>query len=232
MSTNDRATDDAPAISEDLSSLQNSHVQSGETNGKDVAWVTPPPDHDEAAASDPQLPPFDMAPLLAAMDALVTRFDYLERGFESKIKYDQSKEQIIDTLHKELEEHRDGMHFRVLRPIFIDLIAMRDDFERLARQGDAATDASETETRLWRNLLSFRDTVEEILYRHGVESFTEEGDEFVARRQRSIKRVPTTDPALDRRVAESLHSGFVYEERVLRPQLVTTYHYQPDTALN
>src|SRR5258708_17487380 len=55
----------------------------------------------------------------------------LRQDFDTKIKYDESKERQVDSLHQELQGYREGLHFKILKPVFIDLIAMHDDLDKL-----------------------------------------------------------------------------------------------------
>ena len=55
---------------------------------------------------------------------LLTEMSELRQDFDVKVKYDESKERLITNLHKELQFHRDDFHFRVLKPMFIDLISL------------------------------------------------------------------------------------------------------------
>src|SRR5437667_6699347 len=62
---------------------------------------------------------------------LVDEMQSLRHDFDTKVKYDESKERQIDSLHRELQAYREGFHFKILRPLFIDLIAVHDDLGKL-----------------------------------------------------------------------------------------------------
>lgn len=159
------------------------------------------------------------------LEAIGSRLETLHQDFESKLKYDQAKDRQLDALHKELQAHRDDLHFKILRPVLMDLIAMYDDMHSIARhdEGRDAGELSETEARMRRNQASFIGTIEEILERYGVSAFNDEGDTVSPQRQRSIKQVDTDDAAQDRRIAQRLRKGFCHWDKVLRPEIVTTY---------
>ena len=59
-------------------------------------------------------------------------------------------------------------------------------------------------------LESIRTAIEDTLYRQGVEPFQHEGEDFDARRQRSVSIVPTDDPERNKTIAGRLR-------RVSRP---------------
>jgi molecular chaperone GrpE (heat shock protein) len=99
---------------------------------------------------------------------------------------------------------------------------MHDDISRLIESIPLAEEMISV-AQVLKNLESFQITVEEILQRNGVESYAVEGETYVSGRQRTLQAVETTEPALDRQIARRVSKGFEYEERVLRPELVTTY---------
>lgn len=156
------------------------------------------------------------------LELLLEEMHALREDFDTKVKYDESKERLIDSLHKELQIYREGLHFKLLRPLFMDLIAMHDDLGKLI---DAALfgQINNSIEQSIKNLRSFQETIEEILQRHGVDSFSAEGLQFFPGKQRALKAVDTPDPALDKQVARRVRKGFQYDERVLRPELVDIY---------
>jgi len=177
------------------------------------------------------LPAAGLHPHLGAIGA---RLETLHQDFQTKLKYDEAKDRQLDALHKELQAHRDDLYFKILRPVLMDLIAMYDDLHSIARHEDGrdAADLSDGEVRMRRNLASFADTIEEILERYGVSAFTEEGDTVSPQRQRSIKQVETSDAGQDRRIAERLRRGFCHGDKILRPEIVSTYKVAPNRAAN
>lgn len=163
--------------------------------------------------------------LMGSVVGLQQQIEALQRGFESKIKYDASKEKVIDSLHRELQAYREDMHFKILRPILLDLIAMYDDLDSLVKHTQTQEPGAESEMRLRRNLATFIGTIEEILSRYGVEAYSVEGDSMVPQRQRSIKVVKTNITEQDRLVAERIRKGFAHESKILRPEFVATFKY-------
>lgn len=152
---------------------------------------------------------------------ILEKLDRLQQSFEAKIKYDATKERMVDTLHSELQTYREDLHFKILRPLLMDLISLYDDFDKLLEH---ISPADETETKRRKDLLSFQSSVEEILSKQGVEIYTE--TEIVPKRQRVIKTVSTTEPEKDKQIAAHLRPGFAYEERILRPELISTFRYE------
>src|SRR5947209_11943442 len=124
---------------------------------------------------------------------LVDEMQSLRHDFDTKVKYDESKERQINNLHQELQAYREGLHFKILRPVFIDLIAMHDDLGKLI-ESMKSEEHTVTFARTITNLESFQDTVEETLRRNGVERFSVDGDSFVPNKQRALQAIVTTDP--------------------------------------
>lgn len=172
---------------------------------------------EEQERATPEIPPDPMVALL------LKEMQQLRQDFDTKVKYDASKERLIESLHRELQTYREGLHFRVLRPVFTDLISMYDDIGKLI--DSMPKGSSDIIDRMIYNLTIFQETVEEILRRNGAESFTIQDSTFVPSRQRILRVIPTDNPALDKQVARRVRKGFMYEEVVLRSEMVETYKY-------
>lgn len=158
-----------------------------------------------------------------SIEPLMREMQKLREDFETKVKYDESKERTIDTLHKELQTYRDGLHYKILRPVFMDLISMHDDLDRILK--DIAVKENDSSNTMLRNLQSFQESIEETLRRYEVETFSVEGDTLVSGRQRIMKVVEVGDPTQDRHIARRVRKGFEYEGRLLRPEIVDIYRF-------
>lgn len=185
----------------------------------------PQPVESASAVADAASPARLDAGLHLQLEAIGCQLETLHQDFELKLKYDEAKDRQLDALHRELQAHRDDLYFKILRPVLMDLIAMYDDMDSIARhdEGRDPAELSDAALRMRRNLESFTGTIEEILERYGVSAFCHDGDKVSPQRQRSIKQVETSDVEQDRCIAQRLRKGFCYGERVLRPEIVTTY---------
>jgi molecular chaperone GrpE len=161
-----------------------------------------------------------------SLQLLMAEMQRLREDFDTKVKYDESKERLIDSLHRELQVYREGLHFKILKPVFIDLIAMYDDLGKLI-DAMLAKDPSSASSQMVQNLGSFQETIEETLRRNGVDAFTLEESTFLASKQRILKVLDTSDPAQDKQIGRRVRKGFEYEGRVLRPEIVEIYKYNP-----
>jgi molecular chaperone GrpE len=171
------------------------------------------------------LPSLSVRDVVRGIPVLIGEMQSLRQDFETKVKYDESKERLIDTLHQELQDHREGLHFKILRPVFIDLIAMYDDLAKVI--GSLDGESSDLASQRVQNFQSFQETLEEILRRNGVDVFEVEEDLFIGSKQRVLRTIENPDPLQDRRVARRVRKGFSYENKVLRPEAVEVYRYVP-----
>lgn len=159
---------------------------------------------------------------------LLNEMHLLRQDFDTKVKYDESKERMIESLHRELQTYREGLHFRLLRPMFTDLITLYDEIGKLI--DNMARESVGNIEQLVANLTVFQETIEETLRANGVESFNMEGASFISNRQRILKVIPAFDPAWDRQIARRVRKGFIYGDIVLRPEVVEIYKYMPATS--
>jgi molecular chaperone GrpE (heat shock protein) len=153
---------------------------------------------------------------------LIATLADLKDAFDSKIRYDEVKERQISALHKELESHRQGLYQQILRPVFMDLIAIYDEADNHAGIESATAGGGG----------SLREMVEVVLERYGVTKYVCEGRGLDRSRQKVISIERTSDPDLDRRLARRLRPGFDADGKVLRPEWVVAYRYEADGELD
>jgi molecular chaperone GrpE len=159
------------------------------------------------------------------MQSLLTEIHELRQDFETKVQYDRDKERLIASLHGELQEYREGLHFRILKPIFTDLIIMYDDLGKLI-ESLIPIDTTFTQ-QVIQHLILFQESIEETLRRNDVDTFICEEDVFLPSRQRVLRVIPTDNLELDRHIARRVRRGFECGNRLLRPEIVETYKYIP-----
>lgn len=185
----------------------------------------------ERSVSQPSVEGEEVAALtgmLLSVQSLTTAISALRQDFDTKIKYDESKQRLIDSLHQELQSYRDGLHFRILRPILLDLISIYDELGALIE--NASAEASAVPRQVIDNLSALQESIEETLYRNGVEAFSVEQETFLASRQRNLRVIPTTDRQKDKQIARRVRKGFVYEGTLLRPEVVESYKFTPASS--
>src|SRR5262245_15557133 len=116
-------------------------------------------------------------------ESLGRRLDALQTLFDREIRAEATREKVVDRLHAELQEYKQDLLLNVLRPVFVDLIQLHDDIGKIteAQPSDGDGDVR----RLLDLMRGFQQGIEDILYRQGVEPYSQEGDAFDPRRQRA-----------------------------------------------
>jgi molecular chaperone GrpE (heat shock protein) len=150
----------------------------------------------------------------------------LREEFQSKLKYDSHKEKIIDSLHKELQEYKHDFVKKHLLSVLMDVIKIIDDIRKWVHHYRVQDPATRDTLKLFKYLESIPSDLEDIFYWQGVKAFTCSGEEFDPVRQRAVKKIDTSDPAQDKLVAESLRSGYEWEGKIIRPEMVAVFQYK------
>ncbi|WP_058554435.1 hypothetical protein [Thiohalocapsa sp. ML1] len=155
----------------------------------------------------------------------------LARGFEDKLKYDSFKEQQIERLHAELQEHKRDLIGAALRPIFTRLIRISSDALKLADELPDRRPAP-TPEQVSATLRSLAEDIELLLLDSGVSRLdaAAPGVPFDPMRQFAAVVEHCDDPAADGRIAARLRAGFEYGRILLRKEHVSVYRLreQPD----
>jgi molecular chaperone GrpE len=171
--------------------------------------------NEESNSVDKQV---NLEPIQQTLELLTKELSTLKTDFQTKIKYDSSKEQIITSLHSELQNHRDGFYFKILRSLALDILTLYDRLETVVnKQSDFSND-------LTSDLRDFLEDIECILARHGFEIYQHDGD-YDRKLQKVLKTESTEQVESDGSIAQRLKKGLQYEDRVVRPEVVTLYRY-------
>ena len=168
--------------------------------------------------------------VVSAVESLATslagKLEKLAVSFEREVRAEASRERVVDRLHKELEEYKQDLLLKILKPVFIDMIQLHDDIGKMIDATDR-DDLSADARKLLRVSEEYQQAIEDILYRQGVEPFEVEGSTFDARRQRAVAPILTIDPALVKTIARRIRKGFAAEGKVIRPEIVSVYVLKP-----
>lgn len=148
----------------------------------------------------------------------------LQKDFDTKIKYDKSKDSTIDSLHRELQTYREDLAFKFLRPLVLDFTRLTDQMRSLSaryKESDRSSEAASFADDLDNLILD----IQEAISLHGFEFFRVENPIFDRSQQKAQKTINTDDSELDKHIAERIRVGLRYQEKVVRPELVTVYRY-------
>ena len=156
------------------------------------------------------------SPATAPAEDILSILQELRTAFDDKIKYDASRERLIERLHAEVQEYKEDLFLKILKSMALDLVTLHDTLGKWTATDGAASVS----------LADIQGDVEDVLDRNGFESFVVAEETFDPRRQRALRKVPTGDAALDKRIAERLRKGFSYQGKVIRPECVAVYVFQ------
>ncbi len=203
--------------------------------------VLPPVQEEEPYATEPSekesaLQPsaasaVDFTPITQGLDGIMTRLSGLSDDFARKLRYDESKQTIIDRQHAELERYRRDEAFKLGKAIIMDVISEVDSAEKSSKFYENLEDSPENYAKLKKLVLGTSDDLRDLLERNDIFAYrSEPGSSFDAKRQRVLKTVPTGDEALAKTIHESVRWGFESADKVVRHELVNVYAYDPKLA--
>ncbi len=147
----------------------------------------------------------------------------LRKAFEDKLAFDRHKEQQIDSLHAELQEHKRDLLARATRPLLSGLVRLHDSLGRMAEDLRREPPEELTPERFYGILEGFQDDIEIVLEDNGVSLFLEPCERFEPRRQTSRRTVETDDEERVGTIANRLRPGFEQEETLLQKERVDVY---------
>lgn len=189
-----------------------------------------------ATAEGPAAPEVPMTDALVAaqadtasrLGAVETLLATLEKEFNSKMRYDASKQQIIDRQHEELERYRQKQAQQVSRAIISDVISEADDAEKTLQHYRGLEPTPENFAKLLKLVEQHAENLRDLLERNDVFAYRcEPGSPFDARRQRAMRTVETQDPALAKTVQECVRWGYAdMDDKVIRPEMVNVFVYK------
>lgn len=186
------------------------------------------------AASSPFAPEGEVVETVEAggtgeerLSSLVEQVESLARLMEEANRLAQERERIIDRLHQENQQLRQGELQQAILPIFRDLVRLYDDIRQTTRVYGSRTEI--TPQQVARDFECLAEMVTDILYRQGVECYeAHEGDLFNPKEHRVLAALPTPEQAKDRTIARSVRDGFRTDIRPVRLLEAEVYRYVAD----
>jgi molecular chaperone GrpE len=166
-----------------------------------------------------------------AINTMMQSISRLQADFETKIKYDESKDRTIDAMHRELQNYREDLSLKILRPLILDIVSLYDDLNLLDRKY-SESEQSVKVGKFTSDLKTFATDIEEIVSRYSFEFYQVDSDRFDRSLQTTQKVVNTDNPHLDKQTIDRIRPGLRYGDRVVRPELVTAYRYVAPSQSN
>ena len=165
-----------------------------------------------------------LTPILNVLTTLQTQISGLREEFNSKMRYDASKKEIIDRQYQELDAYHREIHEKLNKAIVMDLIAEIDGAERSAEHYSALEATPENYAKLKKLVLAHAEDLRDLLENNDIDSYrTEAGTAFNHKRHSVLKTVATDDPSLAKTIQASLRWGFEKDGKVIRPEKVAVY---------
>jgi molecular chaperone GrpE (heat shock protein) len=166
---------------------------------------------DEIQPPSPENPP-------AAATVPVELIRALEQRLEEALRLAQHRDELVDRLHAENRQLREGELRSALLPLLRDLMRLHDDLDRITAVDPDANDAA-----------LVRDAITDTLARNGVSSFAPlPADPFDSSRHAAVGTDLTKDQRIDRTIATVRRAGFRHDDgSIVRAADVTVYKYKP-----
>lgn len=174
--------------------------------------------------------PFSPPPIPGPLDEIKEKLNHLAKEFESKLKYDEHKNKVIDELHQALQEYRQGILQKYIQRIFTDVLKIVDDIRKFTAHYSNGQKADEVTGKILKFLETTASDLEEMFSWEGIVPFICEGDNLDPSRQRVVNKVQTDEPSKDKTVAARIRVGYELNGKVIRPELVSIFVYQNNDA--
>jgi molecular chaperone GrpE (heat shock protein) len=158
-------------------------------------------------------------------DRAVAAIKELEALFKQKLMHDDHRQRLFDEMHRELQSYKNGLIDTLTRPMEEDIIKLIDDIEKSMDHYRGRQFAPDNYRRLLTLFEGVGTDLSDLLYRHGVEPFTQEGSAVTVGRQKVLATIPTDKPRQDKKVAVRHSRGWEKNGRVIRPERVSVYLY-------
>src|SRR5699024_8556704 len=165
----------------------------------------------------------------ADFKALKEMQEKITADFNEKLKYDDHKEQLIDQLHKELQEYKADILKSTITPIVNDLIMVSDNIHKLVGNY-RSTEEDLNGDEILNHLESVTLDIDNFLFRQGIEPYQSLGDKVEPLKQTISKTVKIGDQAQVKQIAERLRKGYEWDDKIIRKEHVSVYVY--DETMN
>lgn len=152
---------------------------------------------------------------------LETNVVELTQLFREKIDRDEAKRELIKTVTTKLQQcEKDFIFEKFQKRMFLDIIQLFDRIEDVRKYATLPEPEDFN-----KSLKSFRTEILQILGRQGVRLIENAPKRFDTDFQEAIERKPTSNPEDDDVIIEVMNKGFMYQEVLLRPEMVVVEKY-------
>lgn len=176
----------------------------------------------------PSIPEYELNDLHHHFETIQAQLVQLRDEFSGKIKYDEHKDEIIDKLHKELQEYKQDIVKKHILSIVLDVVKVADDIRKWITYFRSLDVSQRDPVKLFRYLEAIPSDLEDIFYWQGVKPYSNREGIFDPAKQRAMKKIATDDLSKDKTIAKSLRPGYEWEGKVIRQEMVAVYVYQDE----
>ena len=147
----------------------------------------------------------------------------MNKRFDERIARTDFEEKSRENMFNELQAYRNELAFSLIKPVLLEVAKVRDNILRDAARYEEKGTLPTLED--FRNYATMDLAV--ILEENDIELYhAEVGSSFDAKRQKAVKRIPTAEQELDRKVARSTSDGCLYKGKVLKAENVYVYAFE------
>ncbi len=163
--------------------------------------------------------------LITMYEELSKQIASMEILFNKRIMHTDYEDKIIDQMHEELQKYKEDLYSKLVCPILIDIIEVRDSIMRISA---TYLKNAEGEQRVPNKIFAdYAFDLQDILEKNNVEIYHSNcGETFVPVKQRIVKKEATQDESLHGKIAESLSCGYSYGGYVISAEKVVIYYYE------
>ena len=209
---------------EEKTQVQNEELEQVQENTcEEPEQTQAPPDETESVQSVA----VDSA-IVEKLEALEAAVAGLQQCFDDKIAEDAHKNGLFDSMHRELTRYQNGAMDKIVDTVAMDIIQLVDTTKGHVRVYEKKEPTEENYKRLVRIIKGIAEDLQDILYRQNIESYQVAGHEVDVRRQKIIQTIPTDDQTKDNLVAVRAAEGYEKNGKVLRPERIKIFKYNPD----
>jgi molecular chaperone GrpE (heat shock protein) len=195
---------------------------------EDSATSEPPLAEPTSLTADQMLS--ELKPMLFALE---TKLDSLTQNVDFGTKFAEKKQEQIDKLYEENQEYKQGIHEKFKKSLILVVIGQIDAaFKTISHFGN-----QEFSEENYRKLLAnyneiVTDFQDSLAQSFDVTAFnSEENTSFDAKRQRTLKTVPTEDETKHKTISKSIRQGYEIAnadgtKTLLRLEMVEVYVHQ------
>ena len=151
---------------------------------------------------------------------------FIKDKFEIEIVNNKSKDKIIDELHKEVTQYKNGLVEKLIEGMALDIIQLIDSINKNSKIYESKEFTQENYNKLLTLFNSISDDLNDILYRQNIEPYTIDGDNVDIKKQKIVQITDTDDESKHNKISERVSCGYESDRKVLRPERIKIYKFK------